>query len=355
MVPRPFGDRQAIGGEATRNRPGTLLQSLGQHTRRHRLAGAAGGHLVEHRSAGKATHTAQHHAALAVLHGGQGVGGGQWLGGAGYGAKSLLDFGANAGCVKTARNDERGVVGAVMLAVKGIQRRQRNVFNIAAQAQHAVRVAVGSEGQGAHAVAQHTARFVFSPLKLVAHHRHFTVQISAGEFGLRHHSGEPVEHVVHALGGLLVVGEEVGEVVGAVKAGGAVPAHAQELHVAHRVVYLATGFKQHMLQQMRRARLAPALVARAHPVGDVHRGDGLGRVGHQQHLQAVGQGQLGDVLELLHLFELGFFGLAARLGQCQASEGDQASGQKPLNRGVHAASLHKNCPKNCVRWRDVQL
>ena len=108
-------------------------------------------------------------------------------------------------------------------------------------------VAVVAKGCRAHAVAQHTARLVFCALKLVAHYGHFAVKVSAGELGLRHHARQPSHHVVHALGGFVVIADEVGKIIGAVKVGGAVRAHTQASHVLHSIGHFATGLEQHML------------------------------------------------------------------------------------------------------------
>ena len=54
--------------------------------------------------------------------------------------------------------------------------------------------------------------------------------------------------------------------------------------------------EQHVLQQVRHAGFAVALVARAHQVGHVDRDLRLGGIGEQQDVQAVRQGVLGDAL-----------------------------------------------------------
>ena len=60
-----------------------------------------------------------------------------------------------------------------------------------------------------------------------------------------------------------------------------------------------------MLQQVRHAGLAVVLVARAHVIGQVDRGRGLGVIGDQQHLQAIGQPVLVDAFDRLHAAHAG--------------------------------------------------
>ncbi len=55
--------------------------------------------------------------------------------------------------------------------------------------------------------------------------------------------------------------------------------------------------EHHVLQQMRHAGFAIALKARADHIGDVDGYGGLGVIGEQQHLEAVGEAILGDAFD----------------------------------------------------------
>ena len=82
--------------------------------------------------------------------------------------------------------------------------------------------------------------------------------------------------------------------------------------------------EHHVLQQVRHAGFAIALVARADHIGDVHRDRRLGVIGEQQHLQAVVEAVFGDA------FDGGDFGLGEREGgekggRYEDPHGDKAS------------------------------
>ncbi len=60
---------------------------------------------------------------------------------------------------------------------------------------------------------------------------------------------------------------------------------------------LVGALEQHVLEQVRHAGLAVALVARADEVGDVDRDRRLGGIGEEQHAQAVGEQVFGDAFD----------------------------------------------------------
>src|SRR3989449_8208272 len=78
---------------------------------------------------------------------------------------------------------------------------------------------------------------------------------------------------------------------------GAVPAPAAARQPALDVGKVLRALEQHVLEEVRHAFLAVALVARADEVHDVHRHRVGARVGYRQDLQAVWQPVLGDPLD----------------------------------------------------------
>ena len=81
--------------------------------------------------------------------------------------------------------------------------------------------------------------------------------------------------------------------------------------------------EEHVLQQVRHARLAIAFVARAHQVSHVDRHLGLRSVGEKQDVQAVGQDVFGDALDGGDLLDA----LRQLLGECR-ERGDGEDGGK---------------------------
>ena len=135
---------------------------------------------------------------------------------------------------------------------------------------------------------------VFIALEFVAHDGHFAIEILAGDEGVDHAVGFHFQGPAQIFGG----GVEGFEVIGAVVIGGGVfvdRAVGVELREDFAVVRGA--LEHHVLQQMGHAGFAVAFLPRADHVGDVDGDGGLGIIGEEQHLEAVGEAILGDAFD----------------------------------------------------------
>jgi hypothetical protein len=144
----------------------------------------------------------------------------------------------------------------------------RHPFDVGALADDRVAVVVPGEGELLHALEQHRAGVVLAHLELVSHHRHLGVEVLLRHERVHHAVGFHAERPVEVVGG----GGEGLEVGGAVVRGGAVPARAAAVELFLHVRVALRALEQQVLEQVRHAFLAVALVARAHEVGDVHGG-----------------------------------------------------------------------------------
>ena len=292
--PRPLGNRQALAHQALRQQALVTPQRLGQHAHCGKVPAAAGHHVVQHGDAGCATDALQAYLALALLRRLQRIGGRDRFHGPGHRAEHLGNAAQYRARVELAAHHEHGIVGAVVLAVKGLQALDGDVFDIAACANGVPSVAMPLVGRGAHLPAENPARVVLAALHLVAHHGHLAVQVGFGNLGFGHGLGQPTHDPVQCF----AVACKLCKIVGAVVPGGAVPARAAPRHFKLGVGDGPCGLEQQVLQQMRRPRLPIALVPAADPVGEVDGGRRLGRVGRQQYRQAVGQTVFNDALDL---------------------------------------------------------
>ncbi len=203
------------------------------------------------------------------------------------------------------RDHEHGVVGLVVLLVERGQPLDRHLFDVLFRADGRLAVVVPEVGRRRHALAQNGRRAVLSALELVAHDRHLGVQDRLGELHVDHAIGleskRPLQVVVARREGLVVVG--------AVLRGRAVPAGA----VRHQFLLdlpAVRGLDEiHVLEQMRHARLAIAFVPRPDQIGHVDRDLRLGRIGIQEHPQAVRVVVFGDAAHRRHLPDAGRQGL----------------------------------------------
>ena len=238
---------------------------------------------------GHATFAAQGNAALAVLGGIQCVGrwqrhgtDSQWLL---QGSKGLIHPGQNLLLVELARDDEGGVVGLVIPAIKGLQARNIDVLHITACTYGAFAVVVPLVHGGQGFFKQDTSGAVLALLHLVAHHSHFRIKVFAGDEAVDHGIGLPGQVPAQ----VVVVGRKTRGVVGAVIPGAAVGGEAPLVEVGPDLGVLGGTLEQQMLQQMRHAGLAVTLLPRTHAVGHVDRCGGFGFVRYQEQLQTVGE------------------------------------------------------------------
>jgi hypothetical protein len=147
-------------------------------------------------------------------------------------------------------------------------------------------VRVLAEGRGVDRLVQHFRRLVLPALKLVADDRHLRLAVGVGDEGVSHAVGFELD------GELQLVRGDGLEIVRAVIPGGRVKSRADLLEGRGdlRVLLLVEGrraLEHHVLQKMRRARVAHGLVARADLVEHHHGRHGRHPVLDQQHLHTI--------------------------------------------------------------------
>ena len=213
--------------------------------------------------------------------------------GPGQNAEIVFDEAERRRFVEPAADQQHGVVGLIVFVIEGLQPRYRHVFDVGARADDGVAVVVPQIGGRGHALAEHVIGAVLARFELVAHHGHLAVQILLRHLGIDHAVGfelqRPVEVALAGSHGLVEIG--------AVERGRAVEGRAVALKLALDVGMLRRALEQHVLEQVRHAVFAFALVARADEIGDVDRDRIVRRVGEQQHLETVRQPVLGNALD----------------------------------------------------------
>jgi len=272
---------------------GRVGQDGGGQVQRHEIGAAGRGDVVHRGHQRRAARAAQGHGAFAVLRGLDGVFGRKLAVGPGQLAQRFLDIGQRRLRVEFAGHDQHRVIGLVVLVIEGAQLGDVDVFHVGAGADGVLAVAVPLERRGLHLLHQDAEGAVFAAFHFIADHGHFRIQVFLGDQGIDHGVGLPAEVPLEGVG----IGGEAGEIVGAVAGGRAVGLQAAAREFAHGVAGGGRALEQHVFQQVRHARLAVVFVARAHQVGHVDGGGGLGFVGNQQHPQAVGQAVFGDAFD----------------------------------------------------------
>ena len=262
----------------------------------------------------------QRHLALAVLHRVQRVHGRQRARGLGDRAEAVGHPLEHLRRVELARDDERGVVGLVVQLVEGAQPRDVDVLDIAARTDDRAAVGVPVVHRRHRALDQDAAGLVLAAFHLVAHHRHLAVEVFARDVAVDHGIGQPAQVPAQ----VVLVGREAGGVVGAVEAGAAVGRQAALGELGPHLRMFGRALEQHVFQQVRHAGFADVLVARADAVGQVDRRAGLGVVGHQQDLQAVGQPVFVDALDRAHCRHAG----GQRLRRQRREEGQRGQTER---------------------------
>ena len=212
-----------------------------------------------------------------------------------------------------------------MALVKRAQLRNIHVFNVGARANGGPTVAMPGVGGVRHALGQCLKRVVFTYFEFAAHHRHFAVQIGpcndAVHHGIRMPTNVPVQR--------WLAGCKGGKVVSAVRAGGAVESEATSAEFELWVGDGRRALEHHVLQQMRHAGFAIALMPRAHHVGQVYSDAVICRVGCEQNLEAVGKPVFGNALDGLHLGNARHRRRAAGSRLLRPDRGRQHAGQPP--------------------------
>ncbi|MDW8468381.1 MAG: hypothetical protein RML56_04600 [Burkholderiales bacterium] len=215
---------------------------------------------------------AQRHLALAVLNRLVAVEARQGLRRPRDAAEMARDERERARFVESSRDDEERVVRPVPRAVERAQALDRHRFDVGTVADHRMTVVVHREREPLHALQQHRLRVVLAHLEFVAHDGHFAREVLFAQKRVHHaigfHRERPVE-VVLARRQRLEVGRAV------VRRGAVVARPARDQRRLDVGVILRA-LEEQVLEQVRHALLAVALVARADEVGDVH-GDGARR------------------------------------------------------------------------------
>ena len=263
----------------------------------------------------------KHHTALAILRRLRRVQAGQLARGPGNRSKMP---GHHRQCfllLELSPDDENGVVGLIVGAVKGLQALDGDVFDVGARADDGVAVVVPAERELHHALAKDAARIVLARFEFVPDHCHLAVEIGLAHVGVQHPVGFDAERPVE----ILFRRAERLEIIGAVVRRGAVEAHATPGEFLLQPGIGGRALEQHVLEQVGHALFAIALVARPDQVGDVdhHRIDRA--VGNQQDLQPVVQPVFGHALHTGDSLrcgrKAGQEGKAQKRAECEAPEG----------------------------------
>ena len=269
---------------------GWAVEDLAEDVDRGEVGVRAGRHVVHRVGELHVADAAQDHAALAVLGRLDGVGGPQHPCRLRDGAEGLRDRGERPAGVELAGDDQHRVVGLVVVAVERLQPLDRDVLDVRQRADDRAAVVVPEVGRGGRALAQQAERAVLAGLELVADDGHLAVEVLLRDAGVDHAVGL---HPEDEREGVLVRREGL-EVVGAVERGGAVVARAALEELVLRVGDLRGALEEQVLEQVRHAALAVALVPRADEVGDVDGDRVLRRVGEEEHLHPVREVVLAD-------------------------------------------------------------
>ncbi len=192
--------------------------------------------------------------------------------------------------VELSGDHEHRVVGLVVVAVERLEPLDGHVLDVGQRADDRAPVVVPEVGGGVHPLAQQAERAVLPGLELVAHDRHFALEVLPGDPGVDHPVGLDVEHEREQLVG----GRKRLEIVGAIERGRAVVARAALQELALRAGVARRALEQHVLEQVRHPALAVALVTRSDEVGDVDGDRVLGGVGKEQDLEPVRQVVFAD-------------------------------------------------------------
>ena len=195
--------------------------------------------------------------------------------------------------VELAGDDQLCVVGLVVLAVEGLQALDRHVFEVGARADGRVAVVVPQVRDRVHAFGQHPERTVFAGLPFVAHHRHLRLEILGGDERINHPVRFQVERPFEVVGCC----RERLEVVGAVEPGRAVRQRTPFAQLLGDVRVAGRALEHQVLQKVRHAGLAVALVPGTDEVRDVHRRLRRALVGEEEDPETVLEAVFGDSLD----------------------------------------------------------
>ena len=232
-------------------------------------------------------------AALAILRWVERVEVRQLAGGLGDPSERGVDPAERLGLVESAGHQQDRVVGLVVHAVEGLQPLDRYVLEIGLRADRGLAVVVPEERGREDALLEDRARVVLAHLELVADDGHLAVEVLLGHEGMDHavrfHLERPLQVHVARL--------QRFEIVRAVEPRRSIGSRAVRGQLLVDLGVVRRALEEHVLEQVRHARLAVVLVARADLVGEVDRDRGLRRVGKEQHAQTVSEPVLGDAFD----------------------------------------------------------
>ena len=201
-----------------------------------------------------------------------------------------------AGFVKATGNHQYRIVRLVITLIKRPQPVDVDVFHIAAGANRILAVVVPQIGGGSHALQQDGETIVFAAFHLVAHYRHFAIEVSLAQPSMQHAVGFHLQRPLQ----VGIAGGKGFEIIGAIKPGGGVGHHRPPRKFAIDIGIFRRALEQQVLQQVRHAGFAVVFVARAHQISDVDGGRGFARIGCQQHAQAIAQTIFANAFHLRH-------------------------------------------------------
>ena len=229
----------------------------GQHFHGRKVGVRRGRAVVADIEQRRAADAPQGDGALAVLHGVERVELGQL-------ARGLLDHGEvlrhpaqHLVGIELAGNNQRGVVGLVILAVERLQARDVDVLDVGSGADGVFAVVVPVEHRRQRLLVEDAPGAVFAALHFVAHHRHLGVEIFPGNEAVDHGVGMPRQEPLQ----VVFVGGEAGEVIGAVEPGAAVGAQATLVELRPDVAVGRRALEDEVLEQVGHARLAIIFMA----------------------------------------------------------------------------------------------
>ncbi len=311
-----------------------VIEQRDQHVHGGVFGMGPGRHVVERRDELHVSRAPQRDRALSVLGRLDGVGRAQRARRFGDLSEVLLREPERGRFLELARQQQHRVVRLVVVAVERPQPLDRHILDIRACPDDRLSVVVPQVGARRHAFAQHAEGAVFPRLELVAHDRHFRVQVAPGDGGVDHAVGFDIEHVVESL----PVRRERFEVIGPVERGAAVVARSALLEIRLDARETRRAAEHEVLQKMRHSGLAVAFLPRADEVGDVDR-DGIDRaVGDQKDFQAVRQAIFGDPFDRGDPRDPGGQARAGRLGQGGRGRKDEGErGEEGDSKGFHRA------------------
>ena len=204
------------------------------------------------------------------------------------GTEEFIDPAENRLHVELARHRKNSVVRLIVEVIEGLQIGDFDVFNVASRADRRAAVALPVEHHALHALHHDGKGLVFAHFVFVSHHRHFGVEILLRDEGVDHGVGLPAERPFH----VVVRSREAHEIVRAVEPRGAVHAEAPAGEFRRRIGIVLRALEHQVLKKMRHAGFAVVFLPRAHQVGHVDRGRGLGGIRIEHHPQAVGEAVL---------------------------------------------------------------